>query len=72
MRGKRYMAGVRRATAILAAGMMFQLGGCDFGQITVTQTLNTNELVISVIRGAILDPINLFITGAVNDILGVS
>lgn len=56
---------------MLYAGTVFQLGGCDFGQITVTQSIDANDLVISVIRSAILDPIDAFVTQAVNDALGV-
>ncbi len=72
MNGKRRLSSVRRAAALWAAGAVFQVGGCDFGQITVSQTINANDLVISVIRGAILDPIDAFVTDAVNEALGAN
>ena len=69
---ERNLSRVRRAAALLAAGAVFQLSGCDFGQITVSQTINANDLVISVIRGAILDPIDAFVTAAVDNALGTN
>ena len=72
MRRKNWRSGLRKTAMMLSAGTVFQLGGCDFGQITVSQSINANDLVISVIRGAILNPIDAFLTQAVNDALGVS
>lgn len=62
--------GRKAAAAILSAGMMFQLGSCDFGDVGASVTLDGRELVISLIRGAILNPIDAFITEAVNDAFG--
>jgi len=50
--------------------MLFQLGGCEFGDITTTTTLDGRELVISLIQGAILNPIDAFIIDTVNDAFG--
>lgn len=61
----------RRAAAILSAAMVFQLGGCDLGSIQVTQTIETRQLVIDLINGAILGPIQTFVTDAVNNAFGV-
>ncbi len=61
----------RRAVAILSAATVFQLGGCDLGSIQVTQTIETRQLVIDLINGAILGPIQTFVTDAVNNAFGV-
>ena len=52
---------------ICASGCLFQLVGCEFGEITTTTTLNGRDLVISLIRGAILTPIDQYITDAVDE-----
>jgi len=57
----------RTLGALGAGALLFQLGGCDFGQITTTTTLDGRELVISLIRGAILNPIDAYITETVNN-----
>ncbi len=64
---------VRRKLAALGLGaLLFQLplGGCEFDQITATSTvtLDTREVLISMIRGAILTPIDTFITNGVNEL----
>lgn len=46
-------------------GTVFQLGGCDFGEITTSVTLDGDELIISLIRGAILNPLDAAITEAI-------
>jgi hypothetical protein len=48
----------------------FPLGGCELDQITATSTvtLDTREVLISAIRGAILTPIDTFITDSVNQL----
>ncbi len=72
MSKRRLVAKLRHRTlGTLGAGaMLFQLGGCEFGEITTTTTLDGRELVISLIQGAILDPIGAFITDSVNDAFG--
>jgi len=67
MRTKQRMRRARRLSAALAAGTMFQLGGCNFGEITVTQTVNGADLIVSLVRGAILQPIDAWVTTAVTD-----
>lgn len=71
MRNKQIMRRARRLSAVLAAGTMFQLGGCNLGEITVTQTINGADLILSLVRGAILQPIDAFITDAINEAFGV-
>lgn len=51
---------------VCATGLLFQFGGCELGQITTTTTLDARELIISVVRGTILSPIDQFVTDAVN------
>jgi len=57
----------RAASAFLAAATAFQLGGCDFGQITTTVTLDGQDFFITLIRGAVLTPLDNFITDAINN-----
>jgi hypothetical protein len=57
----------RRATAILGAVTVFQFGGCDFGTIEVTNEVAVEQLIIDLINGFILDPIEDFVTNAVNE-----
>ncbi len=52
---------------ICSAGFMFQAGGCSFGEITTTTTLDGRELLVSLIRGAILTPLDALITDTIND-----
>jgi hypothetical protein len=58
---------LRRATAILGAVTVFQFGGCDFGTIEVTNQVAVEQLLIDLIRGFIIDPIDEFVTNAVNE-----
>ena len=62
-----------RATSVgwlCGLGTLFQLGGCDLGTINTTTTLDGREALIQLLRGAILGPIDAFITTAVNQVLG--
>ena len=69
------MKGIKRtvrgkAVALLCtAGAVCQVGSCDLGEITTTTTvtLDGREVIISLIRGTILPPIEQFITDAVNE-----
>ncbi len=56
----------RLFSGLWTAGVLFQLGGCDLGQITTTVTLDARELLISVVRGAVLTPIDQLITDRIN------
>ncbi len=51
-------------------GVLCQFGGCELGTITTTMTLDGRDAIIQLIRGAILTPIDAFITNAVNDVFG--
>lgn len=61
----------KRLIAIAAAGMLFQLGSCDMTEITVTTTttLDTREVFISLMRGAIITPIDDFLTDRINALI---
>lgn len=63
---------VRRkfAATVMTGGMLFQFGGCDFGSVTTSVTLSGEELIISLVRAAILDPIDQFVTDQVNAAFG--
>ena len=60
----------RKAVALLCTmGFVCQLGSCDLGQITTTSTvtLDGRQVIIDLIRGAILTPLDQFITDTIND-----
>ncbi len=58
---------LRKWAAVSAVGMVCQFGGCDIGEITTTVTLSGRDLLINVVRGAILAPLDAFVTQAIND-----
>ena len=49
-------------------GMLFQFGGCDIGSITTGTTLDGRDAIIQIVRGALLTPIDTFITNGVNNL----
>lgn len=57
---------------IASVGMVFQFGGCDFGQVTTTQTvtLDGRDVIISLIRSVIITPLDEWVTGTVNNVFG--
>ena len=57
----------REGAAVCAIGIVCQFGGCDIGEITTSVTLSGQDLVIGLVRGAILGPLDAFITDAIND-----
>ncbi len=63
MNGKRERIG---GLALVALASVFQFGGCNIGEITTTSTVDGRELLISLVRGAVLGPIDAFITDAIN------
>ena len=67
----KHARGVKRKLTALAMGAMllgFPWGGCQIDQITTTSTLDGREVMISLVRGAILSPIDAWITAGVNQI----
>ena len=48
-----------------SGGMLLQLGSCDLGTVTVPVTLQGDELLITMVRGLILTPIDTFITNTI-------
>lgn len=58
----------RTLSALCTFGFLFQFGGCDLGEITTTTTVDGRELIVSLLRGVILNPLDRFITSAVNDL----
>jgi len=51
---------------LCSGGMMFQLSGCDFGQVDATVTLSGEEIITTLVRGAITGPLNQFINDSVS------
>jgi hypothetical protein len=47
--------------------MLLQFGSCSIGEITVTQTVDGRDLLISLIRGVIIGQIDQSITNAINN-----
>ena len=62
----------KKAVLLGLGAMVFQLplGSCEFDQITATSTvtLDGREVIVNLIRGAILTPIDTFITDSVNEL----
>jgi hypothetical protein len=58
------------AAGLGAVLLAFPVGGCELDQITATSTvtLDAREVIISAIRGAILTPLDTFITEGVNQL----
>ena len=59
----------RRLMLVGAGGFLCQLGNCDFGAITTTSTttLDGGELIASLVRGAIITPLDQWLTDTIND-----
>ena len=71
MNSWKYGRKVKRRAGLLTLGAMvfgFPWGGCQIDQITTTTTLDGREVMISLIRGAVLSPIDAWITQGVNDL----
>ena len=66
----RFLTAIMRSKSLgllCGVGILCQFGGCDLGTITTTQTMDGRVAIIQLIRGAILTPIDTFITNTVND-----
>ena len=57
----------RLAVLVCTAGVVGQFGSCDLGQITTTQTLDGREVVLGIIRSAIITPLDQWVTQTIND-----
>ena len=71
MNNWKYVRKVKRKAGALMMGALlfaFPFGGCQIDQITTTTTLDGREVMISLIRGAVLSPIDAWITQGVNDL----
>ena len=70
------MKSIRRALRnkslgmLLGMGILCQFGGCDIGQVTTTTTMDGREVLISLVRGAILTPIDAWLTNGINNLFG--
>ena len=67
MTGKR----LHRAVVLTATGAMaMQLGSCQLSDINVSSavTINGQDALIELIRGAVLAPIDQFITDGINNL----
>lgn len=63
----------RLAGLLFSGGMLLQLGSCDFGNFavttTTTSTLDAREAIIQLVRGAIITPLDAYVTNAISDLL---
>ena len=62
---------LRRAAALAGTGaLVLQLGNCQLSDINVSSavTINGQDALIALIRGAILTPLDQFITNGINDL----
>jgi len=57
----------KSAGLLCSTGILCQFGGCDIGAITTSTTLDGRAAIIQLVRGAILTPLDAFITNAVNE-----
>lgn len=57
----------RTMAALLSASVVFQFGGCELGEVTTTVTLDSEDLVISIIHDLIIDPLEQALTDAVTN-----
>ena len=55
---------------VCGIGTLFQFGGCELGQISLTQTIDGREALISLFRGAIITPLDAFLTESLRNALG--
>ena len=60
----------RKLQALVAGGVLAALGGCQFDSITTTATteLDSRDVIISLIRGAIITPLDNLITDRINNV----
>jgi hypothetical protein len=70
MKQRNLISGARRKLGLLGCGALLfgcPFGGCQIDQVTASTTLDGREVLISLIRGAILSPIDSAITYGVNE-----
>ncbi|GMU37567.1 MAG: hypothetical protein KJ057_09470 [Phycisphaerae bacterium] len=54
----------RRSTGL---GLLLALGGCEFGTISIPVTLDVDDLLITLVRGLVITPIDQFVTEQITD-----
>jgi hypothetical protein len=53
---------------LFGMGVLCQFGGCNIGEVTTTTTMDGRQVLISLVRGAILTPIDAWITNGINNL----
>ncbi len=61
MKTRKHRVRMKALGTICSAGMMFQFGGCNLGEITTTSTVDARAAIIQLIRGAIVTPIETYV-----------
>lgn len=70
MFGLQRLRRLKTAATVGLLGTMCQFGGCELGEITTTSTVSVRELLIGVVRAAILTPLDQFVTDSINNAFG--
>ncbi len=60
----------KSAGLLCGLGALAAVGGCDIGNITTSTTLDGRDAIIQIVRGAILPPIDAYITTGITQLLG--
>ena len=71
MKNRRPVGMIKRLMAILSVGTLlfgWPFSSCRIDEITTTSTVDGREVLVSLIRGAILSPIDAAITEGVNEL----
>ena len=68
MKSLRRMMRKKSLGLLLGLGVLCQFGGCNIGEVSTTTTMDGRQVLISLLRGAILTPIDVFITDSINDL----
>jgi len=59
---------IKAAFVCASMGTVMQFGACEIGEIPAATTIDGREALIALIRGAILTPIDAFITQTVTNL----
>jgi len=71
MRSRIHKLRAKSMGLLFGVGTLCQFGGCELGTITTSTTLDARDAIIQIVRGAILTPIDVYITDAINQAFGV-
>ncbi len=58
---------IKAAAMFCGVGIVCQFGSCDLGTIETSMTVDGRDAIIQLIRGAILTPLDNWVTNTVNN-----